>query len=87
MAVYKVAYKNLGGDSSVTHYMICRSGIRVWFKHYGNWGGIKSNRYAYYNDSCGASAVNYMKALAQTGQGLNSYISKNKPKYLWRDSN
>ena len=61
-------YKNLGGDSGVSHYEISDSAIKIQFKD----GAM----YLYNNNKPGLSYVEQMKILALRGQGLNSLISR-----------
>ncbi len=60
-------YKNNNGNSGVTGYEISDNSISVQFSD----GSI----YLYDNTKPGKSSVDHMKALAQKGSGLNSYIS------------
>lgn len=73
-----VAYKNLGGNSGIEAYRIDAGGIVVLFKK-----PIKSGqRYYYYSvNGAGRPAVAEMISLAKAGQGLNSFISRNRPSY------
>lgn len=76
-----VAYKNLGGDSGIEAYRIDAGGIVVLFKNPTRAG----ERHYYYSvSSAGESAVATMISLAQAGQGLNSFISRNRPDYEGR---
>lgn len=61
------AYANRGGDSGVVAYEITADSITVEFKD--GW------KYVYDATNPGASIVATMKSLAQTGEGLNSFIS------------
>lgn len=73
-----VAYKNLGGNSGIEAYRIDASGIVVLFKTPTKAG----KRYYYYSvNSAGSPAVAAMTSLAQAGQGLHSFISRNRPDY------
>jgi hypothetical protein len=61
-------YKNLAGDSGVTHYEIGPDFIRVQFRH--------GEPYIYDNTTPGAAHVDQMKLLAVAGRGLGTYISQ-----------
>jgi hypothetical protein len=61
-------YRNLSGDSGVTHYEIGTDYIRVKFH------GGKSFRYS--NAGAGRQHVDHMKALATAGRALGTYISQ-----------
>lgn len=63
-----IEYANLGGDSAVTSYEIAPESITVAFRRGGT--------YLYTYDSAGASNIEQMKSLAQTGEGLGSFINK-----------
>lgn len=76
-----VAYKNLGGDSGIEAYRIDADGIVVLFKTPTRAG----QRYYYYSvNSAGRLAVATMISLAKAGEGLNSFISRNRPDYEGR---
>lgn len=62
-------YNDIDGDSGVSRYEIGDNFIRVQFDS----GAI----YLYTNESAGAQNIEQMKVLAQTGEGLNSFIMKN----------
>lgn len=62
-------YANRDGDSNVAAYQSGEDFIRVRF----NDGSV----YAYTYASAGPEAIERMKALAKTGEGLNSYIMTN----------
>ncbi len=64
-----ISYKNLSGRSGVSFYEIGSERITVQF----NTGAVYSYSYAI----AGEENVEQMKALAQYGEGLNSYIKKN----------
>ncbi len=66
-------YKNLWGDSNIISYEIGSDSITVEF--------ASGRVYTYTNASAGSSAVDTMKNLAECGEGLNWYISRNKPNY------
>lgn len=68
-------YANSGGDSGVVSYSFTDSSITVRF------AGGRARNYEYTDASAGPEAVTEMIRLAQSGQGLNSYISTNKPGY------
>ena len=73
-------YKNLGGDSGVEAYMNGDDFIIVQFKEGSD------TYYKYTNASAGGVAIEQMQNLAIQGQGLNSYISVNKPPYTSKGS-
>jgi hypothetical protein len=73
-------YANLGGDSGVLAYQISSDFIIVQFK------SGQDTFYKYTYVSAGNSAIETMKNLARQGQGLNSYISTNKPQYVSKGS-
>lgn len=61
-------YKDIDGDSGVAGYDFSENGIWVYFR-----GGPA---YLYTNFSAGSRAISDMKALAEQGDGLNSYIMR-----------
>ncbi len=61
------SYKDLGGDSGVLGYEYGDDWISVQFKHGGT--------YLYRANRIGAAHLATMKRLADTGDGLNSYIN------------
>lgn len=61
-------YMNLGGDSGVAFYEISPNSITVQFSD----GAV----YLYTYASAGPAAIEQMKFLARTGEGLNSYINR-----------
>jgi hypothetical protein len=61
-------YRNLSGDSGVTHYEIGLDYIRVQFED----GSI----YVYDYSRPGQHHVDEMKSLAVAGPGLSTYISQ-----------
>ena len=61
-------YRNLGGDSGIVAYEAGDDFIKVQFKD----GSI----YLYDYTTPGPNEVEYMKQLAEEGEGLNSYISR-----------
>ncbi len=63
------AYENLSGNSGVTAYEIGDDWVKVQFQH----GWI----YLYNVESAGSTNVGEMKLLAQSGQGLSGFISRN----------
>lgn len=67
-------YSNLGGNSSVAAYEILPYAINIQFQD-GRW-------YRYSYSKAGKSNVENMKALAQRGIGLCSYIQR-YVKYLY----
>mgnify|MGYP001221129622 CR=1 FL=1 len=64
------AYKNLSGNSGVTHYEIGNDNILVRFKG-------KTTKYKYSNLITGSTHVETMKQLAENGLGLCTYITTN----------
>ena len=66
-------YANLSGTSNVERYSSFSQAIIVRFKD--KWV------YAYMAYTAGQHNVDRMKALAQAGQGLNSFITRMKPGY------
>ena len=60
-------YANRGGDSGVTVFAIAPDSITVGFRD--------GSAYLYTYASAGRGNIERMKALAQAGQGLNSFIS------------
>lgn len=65
---YMKRYKNLGGDSGVIAYEYGVDFIRVQFSD------LSIYRYTYAIP--GTNDVDHMKRLADSGQGLNSFISR-----------
>lgn len=61
-------YANLGGDSGVVAFEITADSITVEFRD--GW------KYLYNNAIPGTAVVAQMKTLAQSGRGLNSYITR-----------
>ena len=70
-----IPYANHGRDSSIKAYELGDDFIVIYF-FTGYW-----KQYTYTNMSAGSSTIEYMKSLAQDGQGLNSFISRTKPNY------
>lgn len=69
-------YKDVNGDSGIEAYEIGADKISVKFK-----GTVKIYVYSY--TSAGKENVEYMKKLALSGDGLNSFINLNvKYKYV-----
>lgn len=69
-------YMNKGGDSGVEEYEIYEDCIKVKFKQ-----NFKLYTYSYV--SAGKEAVEIMKKLAESGEGLNEYINRYvKDKYV-----
>lgn len=62
-------YRDLNNDSGISAYEISSDSITVRFKT----GAV----YLYNYSSTGATHVEEMKRLAESGDGLNSYISRN----------
>jgi hypothetical protein len=65
-------YRDINGDSGVNGYESGEDFIRVQFK-----GG---SIYLYTYESAGAEAIEQMKRLAISGDGLNAFINKNVKK-------
>ena len=61
-------YMNLGGDSGVVAFSIGADYIIVKFRD--------STCYTYTYASAGIDVIERMKALAEAGEGLNSYINR-----------
>ncbi|HEY4162304.1 MAG TPA: hypothetical protein VGM59_04520 [Dongiaceae bacterium] len=61
-------YRNLSGDSGVTHYEIGSDFIAVRFR--------KGDKYLYNYRRPGRYEVEEMKRLAVAGQGLSTFISQ-----------
>ena len=61
-------YKNISGDSGVLTYQMGEDHILVTFRN--------GNTYRYTNKSAGKVHIAKMKALAQEGLGLSTYISQ-----------
>ena len=70
-----IAYRDVDGDSGVLAYNPGADYIEVQFK-----GTSRIYRYSY--QKAGRANVETMKALAKSGNGLNSFINKNV-KYLY----
>lgn len=62
-------YKNLGGNSGITHYEIGNDYIKIQF--------TSGKIYIYTYNSAGKNNIEIMKKLALKGQGLNSFIMNN----------
>lgn len=62
-------YKNLGGHSGIAYYQIGSDSIKVKF--------LDGDSYLYTYASAGTENIEYMKQLAKSGRGLNTFISKN----------
>ncbi len=61
-------YKNLHGNSGIDSYELGDDSITIKF--------INGGTYLYTNQSTGTTHIEEMKRLAQSGEGLNCYISK-----------
>jgi len=70
-----VLYRDIDGDSGVYSYEFGEDYIDIQFK-----GAHRVYRYSY--QSAGRDNVQTMKRLAQSGDGLNSFINRNV-KYLY----
>ncbi len=69
-------YKDINGDSGIEAYEIGSDKINVKFKN-----TVKIYVYSY--TSAGKENIEHMKKLAQSGDGLNSFINLNvKYKYV-----
>ncbi len=68
-------YIDTDHDSNVEAFQIENDSITVKFKS----GTCQYYEYSY--SSAGSSNVEQMKILAESGDGLNSFISRNKPCY------
>ena len=66
-------YKNLSGQSNISHYEIADSSITVKFKTRSKDG---CDTYLYTYASAGSSNIEKMKQLAVKGSGLNTFISQ-----------
>ena len=62
-------YANLSGNAGVTHYSYGETSISVIFR------GGRSYTYSY--PGAGAEHIEEMKRLADSGQGLSAYITRN----------
>lgn len=71
-------YANLGGDSGVIAYENGNDYIKVQFE------SGRHTLYTYTNISTGSSTVQHMQQLADSGHGLNSFISRKKPNFSER---
>ena len=70
-------YKNLSGKKSgVTGYDIGKDFIIVQFGT-----GREYRHYKYTYNSAGSGIIEKMKALAEAGSGLSTFISQNDPAY------
>ena len=69
-------YKDINGDSNVVGYEILTDGIIIEF------GGHQ--RYHYNYSSAGMISIEIMKRLAQQGDGLNSFVKRTNPPYVWK---
>jgi hypothetical protein len=61
-------YRNLNGDSGVNGFQLLNDGIIVQFND--------GKSYLYNTSKPGTASVQRMIGLAQSGKGLNSYISR-----------
>lgn len=67
------SYRDIDGDSGVKAYESGRDFIKVEFED--------CSIYLYTYRSSGSQHIETMKDLAVKGDGLNAYISKEKPEY------
>ena len=74
-------YANKNGDSSIVEYEHTNTSITIKFLHVANWGYKHSNTYKYTSRSAGQTYIDFMIELAENGQGLNSFIDRNKIDY------
>ena len=70
-------YVNIGGNSNIKGY---ENGA-VDGEFYIQVEFADGSTYLYNEQSCGKHLVQEMQSLAVSGKGLNSFISRNKPKY------
>ena len=70
-------YANKGGNSAITYTNSGTDFIVVRFDDLV--------QYTYTNESAGKEVVTEMQKLADAGQGLGSYITRNKPPYSIRE--
>jgi len=63
-----IPYKNFGGDSGIHAYELSEDCITIMFND--------DSVYLYTYESTGKDNIEHMKALAVTGVGLNSFISR-----------
>ena len=68
-------YKDRYNNSNIDNYEIGENFIIIEFKN----GRNKFYKYTY--ESAGLNNIEKMKRLAQSGDGLNAFISINKPSY------
>jgi len=66
-------YRDSDNNSNILGYEYGEDWIKVYFKD--------NSEYEYTDGSTSQFVINQMKHLADCGDGLNSYISKNKPPY------
>ena len=71
------SYGNIGGNSNITGYENGAINAMPYIKVAFQDGSV----YEYTAESCGIHTVHEMQRLALSGSGLNSFISKNRPKY------
>jgi len=67
---FMTPYKNISGNSGVTHYQSGDGFIRVRFKNGGT--------YRYMASVEGADIISTMTDLAVAGRGLSTYIAKHR---------
>lgn len=72
-------YKDINCDSGIARYEIGPDYIILEFK---NDKPNKLKFYKYTYSSAGISCIEHMKRLACKGNGLNKFISENKPQHL-----
>ena len=70
-------YSNQGGNSNITGYEHGIADGVLYIKVQFQDGSV----YTYTGNSCGVDTIREMRSLADAGSGLNSYISRNRPKY------
>lgn len=66
-------YNDRNGDSNVDEFDFGQDFIIVRF--------LRGGTYTYTYTSAGSQHIEEMKRLAQSHDGLNAYINKNKPQY------
>ena len=66
-------YTDRDNNSNIKGYEYGDGWITVYFKD--------DSGYTYSDSSAGASIINEMQNLADCGDGLNSFISTNRPRY------
>lgn len=70
-------YKNKGRNSGILSFRSGNHYIQILFH---DW-----SLYRYTTKSAGHDTIKEMQALARSGQGLNSYIYRKKPDYVYKE--